>query len=249
MTSTSTPRARRKSADHRTRVGRERRARTRLRIVEAALGVFAAKGPDVPVIEDFIQAAGVARGTFYNHFRTTDELLTATSNWLEDDLIAAIQSVIGDLDDPVRRMATGIRLWLHLSRGDAVFCAFLVRSRFRGRAVEAQLAHDIGEGLAAGRMQASSMELARDLVVGVVREAQVRMMSARVPRSYPEDVARVILRALRVDERKIESLLATPVPDVARRPRVGPARAQGTRLGHATRACSHYRRASAMSAK
>ena len=207
-----------KPADHRTRVGRERRARTRLRIVKAALGVFAEKGPDVPVIEDFIQAAGVARGTFYSHFPTTEALLTATSNRLEDDLMAAIDSVNGSIDDPVRRLATGIRLWLHLSRGDAVFCAFLVRSRFRGRAVERHLARDLGEGMQSGRLVAPSLDLARDLVVGAVREAQVRMMGARVPRSYPEDVARLILRALRVDERAIDGLLATPVPDVARAP-------------------------------
>jgi AcrR family transcriptional regulator len=210
-----------KTTDHRTRVGRERRARTRLRIVEAALRVFAAKGPDVPVIDDFIQAAGVARGTFYNHFKTTDELLSATSNWLEDDLMAAIETVNGAFEDPVRRLATGIRLWLHLSRGDAVFCAFLVRSRFRGRTVERHLARDLGEGMEAGLLVAPSLALARDLVVGAVREAQVRMMSARVPRSYPEDVARLILRALRADERRIESLLAAPVPELPRRPRVG----------------------------
>lgn len=220
MPATTKPRST-EPADHRTRVGRERRARTRLRIVEAALHVFAEKGADAPVIEDFIQAAGVARGTFYNHFRTTDELLTATSNWLEDDLMAAIETVNGAFEDPLRRLATGIRLWLHLSRGDAVFCAFLVRSRFRGRAVEQHLARDLGEGLQSGRLVAPSIELARDLVVGAVREAQVRMMSARVPRSYPEDVARLILRALRVDERRIDGLLATPVPDVARTPRVG----------------------------
>jgi AcrR family transcriptional regulator len=221
MTSSRIARARAKTPDHRARVGRERRERTRLRIVEAAMRVFAEKGPESPVIEDFIKAAGVARGTFYNHFRTTEELLTATSNWLEDDLIVAIQAVIAEFDDPVRRMATGIRLWLELSRGDHVFCAFLVRSRFRGRLVEEQLAKDIGEGLASGRMQAPSVEVARDLVVGVVREAQVRMMNSRVARTYPEEVAQVILRALRVDERRIAALLKEPLSAMARPPRIG----------------------------
>lgn len=206
----------RKTADHRTRVGRERRARTRQRIIEAALGVIAERGPDAPVIEDFIQAAGIARGTFYNHFKTTEELLTATSSWLEDALIDRIESVIGDFDDPVRRAATGMRLWLRLSRQDPVFCAFVVRSRFRGAAVERSLAVDLGAGLRSGRMTAPSVQLARDLVVGTIREAQARMMGARVPASYPDDVVRIILRALGVDERRIGALLAAPVPPVVR---------------------------------
>ena len=208
----------RKTADHRTRVGRERRARTRQRIIVAALGVIAVQGPDAPVIDDFIKAAGVARGTFYNHFRTTDELLTATSNWLEDGLIGNIESVIGVFDDPVRRLATGIRLWLHLSRRDPVFCAFVVRSRFRGAAVERQLGLDLGAGLRSGRLTAPSIELARDLIVGTIREAQARMMDARVPVTYPDDMVRLILRALRADERKIDALLAAPVPSVNRGP-------------------------------
>lgn len=188
--------------------------------------MIAERGPDAPVIEDFIQAAGVARGTFYNHFRTTEELLNATSNWLEDALIGSIESVIGVFDDPVRRAATGMRLWLRLSRQDPVFCAFVVRSRFRGAAVERTLARDLGAGLRSGRLVAPSIELARDLVVGTIREAQARMMDARVPATYPDDVVRLILRALRVHERGIDALLAAPVPTVVRAP---PARAPSSR--------------------
>ncbi len=54
----------RAAPDHRTRVGKERSARTERRILEAALEVFADRGPDAPAIDDFVQAAGVARGTF-----------------------------------------------------------------------------------------------------------------------------------------------------------------------------------------
>lgn len=215
------------AVDHRTRVGHERRARTRLRIIEAALGVIADLGPDAPVIDDFIRAAGVARGTFYNHFTTTDELLTATSGWLEDGLIRAIQSRIETFEDPVRRIATGVRMWLHLARQDPVFCAFVVRSRFRGPDVERQLAYDLDECLASGRMRAPSPEVARDLVVGTIREAQARMMSARVAASYPDEVARVILRALRVEERRIDALLGAPVPALARDATGPPGRATG----------------------
>jgi AcrR family transcriptional regulator len=206
----------RKTSDHRTRVGRERRARTRQRIIEAALGVIAQRGPDAPVIEDFIQAAGVARGTFYNHFETTEELLIATSSWLEDAMIGNIESAIGGFDDPMRRLATGMRLWLHLSRRDPVFCAFVVRSRFRGDAVERTLALDLGESLQSGRLTAPSVERARDLVVGTIREAQARMMDTRMPAAYPDDMVRLILRALRADERRIDALLAAPVPSVMR---------------------------------
>src|SRR5690606_21405260 len=40
----------RPAINHRTRVGQQRRARTRSHIITTALSVFAAKGPDAPVI-------------------------------------------------------------------------------------------------------------------------------------------------------------------------------------------------------
>jgi len=210
----------RAAIDYRTRVGQERRARTRSRIFAAALAVFAEKGPDAPVIDDFIKAAGVARGTFYNHFRTTEELLVATSKWLEDQLILSIEAEIGGLRDPVQRLAMGVRLWLQRSRKQPVLCAFIVRNRFRGRLVEQQLAGDIRAGRQSGRLSIPSVDVARDLVVGSIREAMSRMTYARVSRDYADDVARLILRGLGLDDKAIRQLLTIPLP-MMRRPPVG----------------------------
>ena len=200
--------------DHRPRVGRERRARTRSRICAAALGVFAEQGVDAPVIDDFIKAAGVSRGTFYNHFRTTEELFVATSAWLEDALMRAIQEAIEGLDDPLQRLATGVRIWLQRSREDPLFCAFVVRSRYRGHFVEKQLAADLRDGMRLGKFQVPGLAVARDLVVGTIREAMSRMMDGRVPRGYTDDVARLILRGLGVDARIAGRLLAKALPEV-----------------------------------
>jgi AcrR family transcriptional regulator len=188
----------------------------RARICAAALGVFAAKGSDSPVIDDFIKAAGVSRGTFYNHFRTTEELFVATSAWLENELMQAIQGAIAGLDDPLQRLATGVRIWLRHSRDDAVFCAFVVRSRYRGPLVEKHLGADLQVGIRLGRFHVPGPGVARDLVIGTVREAMSRMLDKRMPRGYPDDVARVILRGLGVDARAIRQVLDTELPEARR---------------------------------
>ncbi len=204
------------TVDHRPRVGRQRRARTRTRILATALPVFAQKGPDAPVIDDFIKAAGVARGTFYNHFKTTDELLVATSMRLEDELILSIEAEMGSLTDPVQRLATGVRLWLQRARADPVFCAFIVRNRFRGRLVEKRLTGDIRAAKRDGRFSIPSVAVGRDLVVGVIREAMSRMTDARVPRAYVDDLTRLILRGLGVGHGVTEQLLAMALPTMQR---------------------------------
>src|SRR5262245_30761874 len=90
----------------RVRTGAKRRTETREKILATAVHVFAAKGPVAPIIDDFIAAAGVARGTFYNHFQSTEELFVATAKSLEDDLIVSIVQAMEPLDDPVDRVTT-----------------------------------------------------------------------------------------------------------------------------------------------
>lgn len=207
---------------HRTRVGRERRARTRAHIVATARKVFADKGPDAPVINDFIRAAGVARGTFYNYFRATDELLAAVTASMEDGLMLSIETGMADLTDPVDRLCMGPRLWLRWSQADKVLCAFIVRSRFRSNLVETLLSIDLNAGKRAGLFKFRRVEVARDLVVGTVLEAMHRVLTTRAPRTLPDDVSRQILQGLGVSAERIERSLARPIPPLAALPRPRP---------------------------
>lgn len=209
----------RAEADHRPRVARERRERTRARILESALAVFADKGPDAPRIEDFIRAAGIARGTFYNYYRSTEELLEAMSHVLEDDLIRSITAELEPLDDPLERLATGIRLWLQRAAGSPVWCRFVVRVRRRAESVERELGRDLRESMQAGLIRVIDVHVARDLVVGTILEAMNRMTSQRVPKNYATGVAQAILEGLGADRRRIRSLLSRPAPAMKRPPR------------------------------
>jgi AcrR family transcriptional regulator len=201
---------------HRTRVGQERRARTRARIISAALRVIAERGPKAPVIDDFIKAAGVAHGTFYNYFTSIEQLLDAAAKTLEDELILSIEAEMGALEHPVERLSTGVRLWLRWAADDPTWCGFIVRSRFRGPLVERQLTSDLERGAAAGALSFASVEVARDLVVGSVLEAMRRITAGPVPTSYADDVAALILRGLGLNARTINRLLGRPIPAMRR---------------------------------
>jgi AcrR family transcriptional regulator len=196
---------------HRTRVGQKRRARTEARIVAAALQVFAERGTDAPVIDDFIHAAGVARGTFYNYFTHTGQLLAAVTRALEDELILAIEHEMAGLTAPVERLSAGMRLWLRWALADRQGCGFVVRSRFRGPLVEQRLALDLQGGLQSGVLRGIGADTARDLVVGTILAAMNRMLEQDVPDAYCDEVAAAILRALGVPPRTVARLLQAPV--------------------------------------
>jgi AcrR family transcriptional regulator len=87
----------------------------RQRLLESALIVFSEKGPEAPVIDDVIKLAGVSRGSFYNYFKTNDELLEAVAVVIRNDIIRIVDPVLREHTDPVARIALGLRLLLQAS--------------------------------------------------------------------------------------------------------------------------------------
>ncbi|MEK1895865.1 MAG: TetR family transcriptional regulator, partial [Rhizobium sp.] len=72
--------------ERRAAIGEAKRARTRAAILEAARACYAAPEPVSATVDAVTQAAGVAKGTFYLHFRD----LPALEAELGETLIAEL---------------------------------------------------------------------------------------------------------------------------------------------------------------
>ncbi|MDG9689866.1 TetR/AcrR family transcriptional regulator [Streptomyces mutabilis] len=81
-----------------------RRVRTRANLLEAAFGVFAAKGFGRVSIEEVCEAAGYSRGAFYSNFDSLDELFFALyrqrADLIAEQVSGALASDGPDLDVP-----------------------------------------------------------------------------------------------------------------------------------------------------
>src|SRR6516164_4551776 len=108
--STRQSKSAKKSVNHRTRVGAERREKMRARLLESALLVFASQGVDATVVDEVISTAGVSRGTFYNYFRTNEELFSAVAAEVSNEILRIVDPLLLPLTDPAARIAVGIRL-------------------------------------------------------------------------------------------------------------------------------------------
>ena len=71
-----------------------KRERTRLAIIDAAFDIIADKGLFSTSIDELMQAAGMARGTFYNYFQGRDEVLQAVVEQLREHLHIHIEQHI-----------------------------------------------------------------------------------------------------------------------------------------------------------
>lgn len=199
--------------DHRTRVGRERSARTETRILEAALRVFAEMGPEAPKIDDFVVAAGISRGTFYNYFEGVNELLEATSEWTTRELVATIEAALEGIEAPALRFGVGLRLFLAKAHADPVWCRFVARVwKLGGLDLPTR---DLDAGLRLGAFRAPSTRVAQDLLFGGVREALLRIGNEGTEPAYCAQMTQLCLQALGAAPSLIAAVLHHDLPTLA----------------------------------
>lgn len=205
-----------KSLDHRPRVAAERRERMRQRLIESAMIVFAEKGVGASVIPDVVAAAQVSQGSFYNYFRSNEELLAAVGDELSGEMVQLIEPVVGDIADPAVRVATAIRCYLHLARANRLLARFLAAAGLRMlvqyNATFRYLRADLEEGQRLGVFADVPLDTVLDLVGGAGMAALDRMARVRTRKDYPDMVAAAMLRMLGMGVAEAERTAAGALP-------------------------------------
>ena len=204
--------------DHRVRTGALRREQTRRKLLAAALRVFAEKGTDAPLIDDFIAAAGVARGTFYNYFSTTQELLDAVTAELCDAILVEIDKVVLQTEDPLARLATACLLYMHIGVDRPNWGAFVMRTGFRsqavGKLVDVYMPRDLELARSRGQLDYPSVRAARDLILSCVNQATLTVMAGDAPREHLRQVLALGLRGAGAQPALADALSRLPLPEV-----------------------------------
>jgi AcrR family transcriptional regulator len=205
-----------KPNDHRPRVAAERRERMRQRLIESALIVFAEKGVGASVIADVRDAAGVSQGSFYNYFRSNEELLTAVAEELSAEMVELIEPVVGATADPALRVATAVRIYLSLARSHRLLARFLSAAGLtvlrQQNAAFRYMPDDLAEGQKQGVFAAAPLDVVLDMVAGAGLAALERMARGRVPKDYPDQIAAALMRMLGMPAPAAESVSAGPLP-------------------------------------
>lgn len=202
-------------SDHRSRTGLARRTRTRERLIESAVLVFAEKGLDASVIVEVSETAGVSRGTFYNYFQSDQELLIAAGNQLGNELIDIIEQNVADIPDPAELLATGVRLFIETARQYPLLGKFMTKAGLDatgpGNLVKQYLPIHLSKGMGQGRFVEIPMVVALDLIRGT---ALMSVFRSGVGEGYPEETVASMLRGLGVSVGEAQSLAKKPLPDL-----------------------------------
>ncbi|HEY1149353.1 MAG TPA: TetR/AcrR family transcriptional regulator [Pseudoduganella sp.] len=188
----------------------------RRRLVETAMIVFAEKGVGASVIPDVKALAEVSQGSFYNYFRTNEELLLAVADELSGEMVGLIEAAVGDIADPALRVATGMRCYLHLARKHALLARFFAAAGLRllehQKSAFRYLPADLEEGQKRGDFVDVPLDIVLDLIAGAGLVAIDRMARGRTPKDLPEKVVAAIMRTLGLSVADADAVTAGPLP-------------------------------------
>ena len=205
-------------SDHRPRVAAERRERMRQRLIESALLVFSEKGVESSMIHDVVLTANVSQGTFYNYFRSCDELLIATGEQLKNELLILIEQEVRTIADPAERLATGLRLFLHTTQAFPLLARFAHQTGLHivgpNSLMFEFLPPHIEQGISMGRFAKIPVPAMLDLLSGTTLAAIFRIIATPDLPNYPEEIVSLILRGMGVTEEEAMRLVAQPLQPI-----------------------------------
>lgn len=107
----------------------ERAAATRRQLLAAGVELAQQQPLASLRIDDLVQAAGVAKGTFYLHFRDRAEYLVTLHRSFHDDVMASVQQAVGRRPPSLERLMIGTIAYLDACRRGHPVKALLMEAR------------------------------------------------------------------------------------------------------------------------
>jgi AcrR family transcriptional regulator len=152
-----------------------RRARTRHALIEAGLRLLAQRPIDAIAIDDIVREAGVAKGSFYNHFEDKEALGRVIAARIRVDVEARVDAVNEGVQDPARRVARAVCVYVGHAITDPLRAGVLVQLSAQAASPTAPLNQgildDVSRGLLGGRFNIPTAEAGVLFIVGVANQA------------------------------------------------------------------------------
>lgn len=132
-------------------------ARTRAALMAAGFELLVERPIDAIPIDDLVAKAGVAKGSFFNHFKDKSDFAAAIAKEVRLELEALVAKANETVSDPVERIAGGMRVGLEFAIRQPKRSMALLRSMGTPTMRE----HPLNDGLRADIEAAASRNLIR----------------------------------------------------------------------------------------
>jgi AcrR family transcriptional regulator len=184
----------------RAEIGRERRAQTRSQILEAGAKLLSERHAAAVTVDNVVSAAGVAKGTFYYHFQSMDDLVAAVGEKLAESFDEVLAPARLAIRDPISRLSFAFAKFLDKAIADPTWARLVVQSSQSpavfGHGIRAHLKADVAQAIAEGRVSIEDPDLAADIAIGIWLQIARGTLERRPAANLTDEALAALLRAL-----------------------------------------------------
>jgi AcrR family transcriptional regulator len=206
--------------DFRRRSAQKRREKMRAHLLDATQRACAELGSDKVSLQDILEAADVARGTFYAHFDSLHDAITIVARRLIDEAQASHAALYAGVTDPLLRISVGPLLFLTRAALQPAWANTIIESGdhlLRSPFVR-EMRHDVLQNMRCGNIPRTDPQAALDMHVGLMIQGTRTLRWRRYRRgAYIRAVDFNLLLALGVPRERAEQALDAAIADVNHR--------------------------------
>lgn len=193
-----------------------RRDRTREALLGAGRSLFAERDVDAVSIDEIVNLAEVAKGSFYNHFADKEAFAREIGAEVRNKVENAITSVTVGVDDAALHVALAVNVFAHFAARSRDAARVLYKLNDGSTMVGAPINRKVGEvmakGLESGRFTDIDMECGILVIMGTTVITVRHVLEERLvtpPQQIGCNMARSVLRALGVPLAQARTLAVT----------------------------------------
>lgn len=196
---------------------RERKAeQTRRRILEAAQKQMAQGGPESITIQAVTEGADIGQGTFYNYFKSRDELIDSVIVDVVENLGRRLDKLTAGMPDAAEIYSFSLRHLMHTAVSDPVWGWFMVRLGIAQdgllNALGPRASRDLQIGVDSGRFKINDVALASAMTFGSLLAVMHNYLDGDKKEDPSDAYAESLLRMVGISPEEAHEIAQRPLP-------------------------------------
>lgn len=164
-----------------------RSLKTRNALLTAGVELLATRSIEAISIDELVQAAKVAKGTFFNHFEDKRKFGELIARQIRVEMESHVAMINADIDDPAERLVRGVCLFIALALDEPKRATILLRGHEwatkKDNPLNAGLYADLCRGVESGRFCRSALDGGIAFVTGIGSMAVVQILDQGLDRN------------------------------------------------------------------
>ena len=200
----------------------------RSHLVSASPELVSIKPANEINVEDVTEHAKVSRGTFYQCFRSVNDLLNVSAKQAGREITSPIALAGSTILDVPMRMAAKTRMAIRLITGTPLLGRLMLKAEWPFTDIQHKgyqdIKKDVDQGIEQGCFTDMPPEIAANLVMITLRGAIQEILASPQPQEYEDQVIYHLLLSLGVNAAEAEEISKIPLeqlPDIPKKGLVG----------------------------